>query len=168
MIIRWRGPGTGGSIEKLRNREQGFSLVEVIIALIVATFGLLAAGQLMFIAMSSASLARSKTTAALAAGNRMESLSDLYARDQSDVNLSTGSHGPQEFKVSNPNNGSVLNHYHITWTTDTVRDPRQGKIIDARKVRITVTPIRPGGDRNYHPPLNKIISLSTILSPRMP
>ena len=168
MSIRWREPGTDGSISVQRNRERGFSLVEVMIALIVATFGLLAAGQLLFIAMSSASLARSKGTAALAAGNILESLSDQYARDPSHEQLVTGSHGPQEIKVSNPNDGSVLNCYSITWTTGNVQDPRPGKIPDARHVLVTVTPIRPGGEVNYRPPWNKILHVSTIFSPKMP
>lgn len=168
MLIRRRGPDTEESIAIQRNSERGFSLVEVMIALIVATFGLLAAGQLLFIAMSSASLARSKATAALAAGSMMESLSDLYTRDQSNVHLVAGSHGPQEIKFSNPNDGSVLNRYSITWTTGNVPDPRPGKIPEARHVLVTVTPIRSGGEVNYRPPLNKILSVSTIFSPRIP
>jgi len=168
MTIQPRESDADGQISLQQNRERGFSLVEVMIALIVATFGLMAAGQLLFIAMSSASLARSKGTAALAAGNVLETLSDLYARDQSDGHLVTGSHGPQEITVRNPNNGNILDRYRITWTTDNVRDPRPGKIPDARHVLVTVTPIRPGGNVNYRPPLNKILNVATIFSPKMP
>jgi|GEM_PF-638503 len=167
MPIRQIEPGRGGSRAVYLKNERGFSLVEVMIALIIAAFGLLAAGHLIFIAVSSASLARSKGTAALAARNMLESLSDLYAMDQSHDQLTPGNHGPQEIKITNPNTGNVLNNFSITWTAGNVQDPRPGVIPVGRRVRVTVTPVRSGSVVNYRPPFNKILNIATVFSPKM-
>jgi prepilin-type N-terminal cleavage/methylation domain-containing protein len=160
-------PGRSGLRASFLKNERGFSLVEVMMALLIAAIGLLAAGHLIFIAVSSASLARSKGTAALAARNMLESLSDLYAMDQSHDQVATGNHGPQEIKIMNPNTGNVLNHFSITWTAGNVQDPRPAVIPVARRVRVTVTPIRSGNVVNYRPPFNKILNIATVFSPEM-
>jgi prepilin-type N-terminal cleavage/methylation domain-containing protein len=167
MPIRQIEHGRSGLRASFLKNEQGFSLVEVMIALIIAAFGLLAAGHLIFVSVSSASLARSKGTAALAARNMLESLSGLYAMDPSHDQLVPGNHGPQEIKIMNPNTGNVLNHFSITWTTGNVRDPRTGVIPVARRIGVTVTPIRSGGVMNYRPPFNKTLNIATVFSPKM-
>jgi prepilin-type N-terminal cleavage/methylation domain-containing protein len=167
MPIRQIEPRRGGWQAVYLKNERGFSLVEVMIALIIAAFGLLAAGHLIFIAVSSASLARSKGTAALAARNILESIADLYAMDPSHGQLTPGNHGPQEMKIMNPNTGNVLNHFSITWTAENVQDPRPGVIPVARRVRVTVTPVRSGSVVNYRPPFNKILNIATVFSPKI-
>ena len=165
MPIRLIDPGRGGLQAVCLKHEQGFSLIEVMIALIIAATGLLAAGHLIFIAVSSASLARSKGTAALAAQNMLETISCLYAVDQTHNQLTPGNHGPQEMKIMNPNTGNVLNHFSITWTAENVQDPRPDVIPVARCVRVTVTPVRSGSVVNYRPPFNKIMNIATVFSP---
>lgn len=165
MPIRQIDPGRRGLQTAYLKNERGFSLVEVMIALIMAAIGLLAAVHLIFIAVSSASLARSKGTAALAARNMLESISDLYAVDQTHAQLTPGNHGPQELKIMNPNTGNVLNHFSITWTAEDVQDPRPGVIPVARRVRVIVTPVRSGSVVNYRPPFNKIMNIATVFSP---
>lgn len=150
-----------------RNNENGFSLIEIMIALIPATFGLLAAGQLLYVALSTASLARSKETASFVAMDTLESLSDLYFRDRSHENLAPGNHGPQVIEVTNPNTGSVLNRFRITWTVENIHDPRPGKTPDARRVLVTVIPMGSGNKINNRPPFNKALRISTIFSPRI-
>jgi prepilin-type N-terminal cleavage/methylation domain-containing protein len=145
----------------------GFGLIELMIALAVMTFGLLAAGQLFYIAASSGSLANSKGSAAIAAQNKLESLADLYSRNPSAGDLTPGSHGPQQIQVTNPNNGEALNRFDISWEINHVLDPRPAKIVDARLVRVMVTPIQPGGAVNNRPPFNKTLSITTIFSPTM-
>lgn len=148
------------------NDDQGFSLVEILIATALTTIGLLAAFQLLLIAMSSATLARSQETAVLSAMNKLESLAESYSRDPKG-NVLPGNYGPEEIKVINPNDGSVLNRFQITWTVNTVSDPRPGKIPEARRIRVTVTPILAAGAVNYQPPFNKVLNVSTVFSPRM-
>ena len=149
------------------DNEQGFSLIEIMMSTALTTIGLLAACQILLISMSSVTLARSQGTAVLSAMNKLESLSDAYSRDPSNGDVLAGNHGPEEISIVNPNDGVVLNRFQITWTVDGVSDPRPGKILDARRIRVTVTPALPGGAVNYQPPFNKILNVTTVLSPRM-
>ena len=55
----------------------GFSFIELMIALALLTFGLLAVGQLIYVAGSSGSLTNAKGSASIAAQNMLEYLSDL-------------------------------------------------------------------------------------------
>jgi Tfp pilus assembly protein PilV len=144
----------------------GFSFIELMMALIVLTFGLLAAGQLFYVAASSGSLANSKGSAAIAAQNQLEYLSDLYRRDPSASDLLPGDHGPLQTQMKNPVNGALLNRYAIRWNVSRVSDPRPGKDIDARFVQVIITPIQAGGGMNSRPPFNKILSINTIFSPK--
>jgi Tfp pilus assembly protein PilV len=143
----------------------GFSFIELMMALIVLTFGLLAAGQLIYVAASSGSLANAKGSATIAAQNQLEYLSDLYRRDSSADDLALGNHGPLQTQIKNPVNGAILNRYAISWNVSLVSDPRPGKNIDARLVRVTIMPIQAEGGMNSRPPFNKILSINTILSP---
>jgi prepilin-type N-terminal cleavage/methylation domain-containing protein len=156
-----------GSILSHTNTERGFSLIEVMIALIITVFGLLAAGQLLFVAASSHSLARSKGAAALIAQNKLEVLSDLYSREPSNDDLSPGNHGPEEVTVINPNDGNILNCFRITWTAENVPDPRPGIMHTARVIKVTVTPVQSGGVENKQPWMNKVVNITTIFSPVM-
>jgi prepilin-type N-terminal cleavage/methylation domain-containing protein len=148
--------------------DHGFSLTEMLIALAVLALGLLAAGQLICIAMSSRSLSRCKQTAAVVAQNKLEYLSDSYRRDPSALELALGSHGPEQTRVLNPVNGSILNRYNVTWTTSEVADPRPGKILQARQVTVTVIPIQSEAIANIRAPLNKVLNVTTIFSAMTP
>jgi prepilin-type N-terminal cleavage/methylation domain-containing protein len=141
----------------------GFSLIELMMALIVLTFGLLAAGQLFYIAASTGSLANAKGSATIAAQNQLEYLSDLCRRDSAADDLALGNHGPLQTQTKNPVNGAILNRYAISWDVSLVSDPRHGKDIDARLVRVIITPIQAEGSMNSRPPFNKILSIGTIL-----
>jgi prepilin-type N-terminal cleavage/methylation domain-containing protein len=143
----------------------GFSLIELMIALTILAFGLIAAGQLFLVAASSGSLASSKGSAAVAAQNMLEHLADLYSRNSSSGDLALGSHGPSQTQVMNPTNGAILNRYTIAWDVSRVSDPRPGKELDARLVRVMVAPIQSNGAPNSRPLFNKILNASTILSP---
>jgi prepilin-type N-terminal cleavage/methylation domain-containing protein len=144
---------------------RGFSLVELMIALTILTFGLIAVSQLFYIAASAGSLASSKGSAAVAAQNKLEYLADLYRQDSGADDLTLGSHGPQQTLVMNPINGAVLNRYAVSWDVSHISDPRPGKTLDARLIRMTVAPIKANEARNSSPSLNKIVNISTIFSP---
>jgi prepilin-type N-terminal cleavage/methylation domain-containing protein len=147
---------------------RGFGLLEIMIALVVLTVGLLSAGKLLFVAASSASLARSKGTAAIAAQDALESLAALYQQNPSAADLTLGRHGPRQTQVVNPVDESILNRYSITWNVSSVPDPRPGKRLDAKLVAITITPTLPGGAANAKPGMNKVLNVSTIFSVRTP
>ncbi len=146
--------------------SEGFTLVEMLIAIVILTFGLLAAGQLLAVAMGSASLARSKGSAATAAQNQLEFLADLYRQNPAAGDLSVGSHGPVQIQVLNPANSRVLNRFNVSWVVATVPDPRAGRTLNAREVTVTVTPINGAGAVNNKAGLNKVVNVSTIFSLR--
>jgi prepilin-type N-terminal cleavage/methylation domain-containing protein len=148
-------------------RPQGFSLIELMIALVILTFGLLAVGQLLYVAASSGSLARSKSAAAIAAQSTLESLTSLYHRNPLAADLMIGNHGPIQTQAINPIDGTILNRFNVDWIVSDVSDPRPGKKVDARLVRVMITPIRLDGVINSRPSLNKILNVTTIFSPRM-
>jgi prepilin-type N-terminal cleavage/methylation domain-containing protein len=145
---------------------RGFSLLEIMIALVVLTLGLLSAGKLLFVTASSASLARSKGAAAIAAQDALESLAALYEQNPSASDLSVGRHGPRQIQIVNPVDESILNRYSIAWDVRPVPDPRPGKVADAKLVAMTVTPALAGGGSNSKPGMNKILNVSTVFSAR--
>jgi prepilin-type N-terminal cleavage/methylation domain-containing protein len=146
----------------------GFSLIEMMMALTILTFGLLAVGPLLHIAAGASSLARSKDAAAVAAQDLLETLSDLYRRNPSADDLSLGDHGPRQTQIMNPTDETILNRFDLNWTITNIYDPRPAKVVDARLIRVTITPIQSSGSRNNRPSLNKVLSVTTILSPKMP
>lgn len=159
------GSPRGGS--RALRATDGFTLVEMLIALSILTFGLLATGQMIYVAASSASLARSKGNAAIAAQSMIEQLSSLYSQDQADANLANGAHGPQQVEMRNPSTNIVLNRFNVSWTVSDVPDPRTGILpIAAKHVIVTVTPINADNSDNLKLPLNKIVTVSTVLSKR--
>ena len=149
------------------SREGGFTLIEMLIALLILTFGLLAAGQLMYIAAASASLARSKSSAAMVAQNKLEYLADLFRQNASAADLTVGSHGPEQVQINNPLGGSALNRFNVAWAVSIVPDPRAGKVLAAKQVTVTITPIGSGTSANSKRMLNKIISVTAIFSARL-
>lgn len=146
--------------------RQGFSLIEMMLALIILTFGLLTAGQLLYVAASSCSLARSKGTATVAAQTVLESLASLYDHNPLAADLALGAHGPRQTVVVNPIDGTVLNRYDVNWKVENVSDPRPGKALDARRVQATVTPVQIGGTENIRPGFNKALNIVTLFSPK--
>jgi prepilin-type N-terminal cleavage/methylation domain-containing protein len=146
--------------------EGGFTLTEMLIALLILTFGLLSAGQLMLVAMGSASLARSKGSAAVVAQDRLEFLGDLYRRNAAAAELTVGDHAPEQVQIQNPTDNTILNRFSVGWNVSVVPDAR-GKTLNARLVRVTVTPVRADGTANNKILLNKVVSVSSIFSPRI-
>jgi len=147
--------------------DTGFTLVEMMIALIILVFGLLTAGQMIYASLRSESLARSKGGAALVAQTKLEFLSDLYNRDSAAADLTLGSHGPEQVQQLNPAVGNVLNRFDVSWTVADVPDPRPGTTLKAVQVTVTVAPITAAGARNYRAGLNKIVTITSIFSLRI-
>jgi type II secretory pathway pseudopilin PulG len=143
---------------------EGFTLVEVLISMIILTFGLLALGQMNFIAMGSSSLARSKSSAAVVGQDKLEFLADLFRQNASHSDLALGDHDPEQVQISN-SDGSAQNRYSIAWNISDVPDPRAGARLKARVVRVTVTPVGSGTIVNRKAFLNKAIDISTVIAP---
>lgn len=148
-------------------KNQGFGLVELMIATVILAFGLLAAAQFIYITAGLNSLARSKTTAAIAAQNTLEYLAGLYQRNPAAEELRSGSHGPQQTAIENPLDGTLLNLYSIIWTVEEVSDPRPERVLKAKKVCVQVRPIREEGIDNVRPLLNKALTITTVMGLKM-
>jgi prepilin-type N-terminal cleavage/methylation domain-containing protein len=147
-------------------REQGFTLVETLVALFILVFGLMAAGQMMALAARGMSLARSQGSAMVLAESKLVYLIDLHRRDPYAAELATGDHGPEEFQVWNRTANRVLNRFRISWTISRLSDPRPGKETDARQVAIRVMPVDEAGKRRFMASMNKEVVLAAVLSAR--
>jgi Tfp pilus assembly protein PilV len=153
---------------RLETDLDGFSLVEILVSLCILTFGLLATAQIVFVSLTSTTLSRSKSLAAFAAQSQLESLAELFSRNPDAGELADGNHGPRTVEVANPGEGTVLNRFSVGWTVSGVTDPRPGRELNARQVTVTVTPIDVGGSPQPKALFNKVVSISVILSARLP
>lgn len=152
----------------LEGGEAGFSLVESLIAILILALGMMFVGPMIADAVQNTSLSRSKDTASLAAANQMEALVRLYRANPGDANLSIGTHGPVQVEIVNPSDNSKLNRYSVGWTVAAVPDPRAGKTLNAVQVTATATPIGAGTAANITVRQNKVVSITTIFSLRVP
>jgi type II secretory pathway pseudopilin PulG len=154
------------SMEHQSAGSEGFGLVESLIAILLLALGLMFVGPMIFDAISSTTLARSKDTGALAATNQLETLERLYRANQNDANLTAGDHGPVQVEIVNPVDNSKLNRYSVSWT---VVNPVMvnGNALHAVQVTATVTPIASTGTaENRKVRQNKVINITTIFSIR--
>lgn len=157
------------SVAQIRTRRQeGFTLPETLIALLVLGVGLLAASGLLCVTLRSLSLSRSKDAASTAAQSMLDHLATLYSRNPGSTELALGHHGPEQVTIRDPNNDTVVNSFRIGWDIEPVGDPRPGKVLQARTVTVTVTPAQASGAANIRLPLNKVVNMSSVLSPRVP
>ena len=153
-------------VRKKSRGQEGFTLVESLIALFILCFGLLAVGQLLFAAMAGPALARSKDSATRVAENKMEFLAGAYRQNPDGADLTLGDHGPETVTLLNPVDGRTLNRYEVRWTVSAVTDPRPGKVLKAKQVRVHVRPINNAGAANDVRSLNKVIYMTSIFSIR--
>jgi type II secretory pathway pseudopilin PulG len=155
-------PATDNLGHPAKECSKGFALVELMMALLIVMIGLLAVGQPVYTALSSASLARSKSIAALVAQNKLEQLGALLLRNPDAGDLTPGTHGPEQVRIEDPADGTVLNCFSVDWGVGMVTDPRPGRTSSARQITITVTPVDSVGVANKQPNLNKAVVVSSI------
>jgi len=144
----------------------GFALTEALIALAVLCFGLLAAGQLICLALNAATLSRAKGAAVVLAGSRLEALSDVFEHRPDAPELQPGSYGPEIVEVISPETGAILNRFALVWQIAPAVDPRTGTPGRAREVTLTARPVDPGGDGNIRSWQNKEVTVCGIFSHR--
>lgn len=149
-----------------RKGSKGFSLIESMIALLVMSTGLLAIAQLMLVTFSGPTLARSKSTAAMVAGEKLRFLAARYRLNPADAALTLGTHGPEQVSIRNPNDGGTLNRFNVQWTVSNVPDPRTWRPFNGAILAVRVTPIRADGTDNRMARMNKVINMTTVVSAR--
>ena len=157
-------PGPQVRSQAIPALSEGFSLVESLMAIFIMAIGLVFVCQMMFVTLGGMSLARSKGTAVLAAQNRLEFLADSYRQNPNGADFTNGSHGPVQVEVTNPSDNTKLNRFNVGWTVSDVSDPRAGKVLHAKQVTVTVTPIGSATTANPKTGLNKVVNVTTIFS----
>jgi len=149
---------------KISVPADGFSLVEVMVAVFILSFGLLAAAQVLTMALVLEAQARSKSAATLSAQNKLERLSDLYRRNPEEEELTIGTHQAEELtEIRNPLTQSVLNRYKITWLVSGLADPRPGMDIKGRVISVRATPMLTESAESPHSFINKAITLNAVI-----
>ncbi len=151
----------------IRIREHGICLVEVIIALSLTAFGLLAVAQIFVTAANTSRLARSKEHAVLTARNKLEYLCDLYQRDASHPDLHSGNHGPEEIPVWNPYNTKIMDLFRLTWSVQNISDPGTGRIPSGIEITVSAIPIRNDGSPVVRPYFSGTVMLTAIVGPQI-
>jgi prepilin-type N-terminal cleavage/methylation domain-containing protein len=145
---------------------QGFSLVELLVATFILTFGLLAAAQIVYAAINSVSLARAKGNITIVAQEKLAFLADLYSRNPRAEELADGEHGPDLVQVVNPLTSKVMDRFRVTWQASALSDPRPGKILVAKQVVVVVRPIDAVNRDNYKAFHNKAVVVAGVFSQR--
>lgn len=153
--------------ENSQSSQRGFTLLEVLIAATLVAFGILAVGQLLFTSAAAIDLARSREAAVLAAHNKLEYLCGLYLRDSAHPDLAAGEHGPHDVAFRDPNDGRILDMFQITWSVQSVPDPRPEWKTGAVLLTVTSTPIRSDGTPMDRPYSGKTVVLPAVLGPQI-
>ena len=115
------------SLEKDR-REKGFTLLEVMIAIAILSFGILAVASMQTSSIYGNSMANRLTEGTGWAGNKME---ELLTIPDTDAELSSGTHGPETVM-------SGVSRYDVNWEVIDSVDP-SNPLADAKLITVTVT-----------------------------
>jgi prepilin-type N-terminal cleavage/methylation domain-containing protein len=108
--------------------EQGFSLLEVMIAIAILTFGILAVASMQTSFIYGNSVADRLTEGTSWAGNKME---ELLTLPDTDTQLSSGTHGPETMM-------SGTSSYDVNWEVIDSVDSLN-PLEDAKLIIVTVT-----------------------------
>ena len=113
---------------KKERKEKGFTIVEVMIAIAILTFGILAVASMQTSSMYGNSTANRVTEGTSWAGNKME---ELLTIPDTDAQLSVGTHGPETMI-------SGVSRYDVKWEVIDSVDSLN-PIEDAKLIIVTVT-----------------------------
>jgi type IV pilus assembly protein PilV len=132
-------------------KQSGFSLIEVMVAVVILTVGLLALAQLMVIATNSNALSGRMTSSAAIAKERLELLkaapfyTDVNTRTINplllpggDVNSTVGGYSQFYDQNGQPLPGAAGALYEVRWRVDSLVAPGGGGALPLAMVRITV------------------------------
>ena len=108
--------------------EKGFTLLEVMIAVAILAFGILAVASMQTSSMYGNSVANRLTEGTGWAGSKME---ELLAIPETDAQLSTGTHGPETVM-------SGVSRYEVNWEVIDSVDSLN-PLEDAKLIVVTVT-----------------------------
>jgi Tfp pilus assembly protein PilV len=111
---------------KNRNGEQGLTLIEVMIAVVILMFGLLVVGSMQISAIRGNYMSGNTSMAISLAGEKMEDL--LNRRDYSgDPDLTAGNHGPEAISKTGVEGTGGL--YSRNWTITNETSPTRKSVV---------------------------------------
>ena len=114
---------TANSQEK-RNREQGFTLIEVMVAVVILMFGLLAVGSMQISAIRGNFMGGNTSMALSLVSDKME---DLLNQDYNNADLTAGDHGPESISKEGVEGASGL--YRRSWTITNETNPTTKSVV---------------------------------------
>lgn len=127
-------------------KKEGFTLLEVIVAIVVLTVALLGLAQMILISVEKYDFARWNTKATQVAQSKLETLKGLFSGKVEtgieDAELVTGDHGPEMVTLAAPSGtwGEPSNFW-VRWQ---ISDLSGGQ----KLIAVTVTPPVPNPRRN--------------------
>jgi Tfp pilus assembly protein PilV len=106
-----------------RCSESGIGLLDSMIALFVLSISLLALVQLIGTSVNQSAFSQNNTMANAVIQEKIEELRTAYTREleteTSSSDLTTGSHGPQTFTLSSPNDSNMGDRlFRVTWNVN--------------------------------------------------
>jgi len=110
--------------ERKRKGEQGFTLIEVLVAIVILTFGLLAVGSMQISAIRGNFMSGNTSMAISLAGEKME---DLLNQDYSSADLTAGAHAPESISKEGVLGGGGL--YSRSWTVTNETSPVRKNVV---------------------------------------
>lgn len=113
---------------KKERGEKGFTLLEVMFAIAILAFGILAVASMQTSSMYGNSAANRLTEGTSWAGNKME---ELLTIPETDAQLSSGTHGPETLM-------SGVSRYDVNWEVIDSVDP-SNPLDKAKLITVTVT-----------------------------
>lgn len=119
-------------------KHEGWTLVEVLVAVLILTVGLLAGGAMQISAIHGNSMAGNTTIALTLASRKME---DLLNRNYSDSQLDAGAHGPEQVSDSG---AAGSGFYRRTWNVID-SSSLSGDWPEVKQITVTVA-----GENNRH------------------
>lgn len=144
--------------QRPQSTEQGFSLLETLIAIVVLSISLLALAQLLMVSLEQTKFAEFNTKGIQVALMKLEDLRGQYNNQietgTEPADLTAGSHGPETVTLENVGTTiQSLRQFEVSWT---VANQTGG----AKSITVSVEP-----PANADVRLNKTISLSSNFAP---
>lgn len=145
------------TLSRHSGRQRGFTLLEILLAMVFLSVALLALAQLIVVALEHNKFAEFNTKAVQVARMKVEALrgqfSDQIESGTESADLTAGQHGPESITLQHPDNTiQSVTQFDVTWT---IIDTAGG----SKSVAVTVIP--PTSDVR----LNKTVTLTSHFAP---
>ncbi len=142
-------------------RADGFSVLEMMIAMSLIAVGLMGMGQLMMVAIEQNDYARYNTVGIQLARGKIEELKAAYdaevATGQTVTDMSAGTHGPETITPSGTG-GEAPRSYAVTWQVQDLGSQR-------RRVTVQVRPSGMSSPETQTPNRAKTITMTGLFTP---